>query len=95
MSVKIKLHGTLKQATGKTSYQLEVPKNVTLQTLLKKLAEMMEPHAKKALMESGLLNPESNMIIIVNGKEASALNGLDTEISADDEVVLIPISHGG
>lgn len=37
----------------------------------------------------------SNTLVLVNGVEVSALDGDSTELSHDDEVVLIPVIHGG
>jgi len=31
----------------------------------------------------------------VNGKEISVLKGLETLVSDGDEVVLVPVTHGG
>ncbi len=36
-----------------------------------------------------------NTLIMVNGVEVSALSEYDTPISPEDEVVLIPVVHGG
>ena len=36
-----------------------------------------------------------NALVLVNGKEISVLNGLKTMVSDGDEIVLLPVSHGG
>lgn len=38
---------------------------------------------------------ESSLLIMVNGKEISVLNGLKTELKDKDTLKLIPASHGG
>jgi molybdopterin converting factor small subunit len=35
------------------------------------------------------------MLILINGREISALNGLDTILQEGDEVVFVPVVHGG
>jgi molybdopterin converting factor small subunit len=39
--------------------------------------------------------PTSNVIILVNGREIGVLAGLETKLQAGDEVIIIPVSHGG
>jgi molybdopterin converting factor small subunit len=34
-------------------------------------------------------------LIILDGKEISALQGLETEVKDYDEIVLVPMVHGG
>lgn len=36
-----------------------------------------------------------SMLILVNGVEANALDDLETIVNAGDEVVLVPMFHGG
>ena len=36
-----------------------------------------------------------NVMIAVNGKDSSALNGLETIVKSGDIVTIIPIIHGG
>jgi len=46
-------------------------------------------------LEANVLVDRSNTLIIVNGVEVSALNGLDTKVNEDDVVTLVPVTHGG
>jgi len=34
-------------------------------------------------------------LILVNGREISVLNGLETKLKDGDEISLIPVVHGG
>ncbi|MGB9727242.1 MAG: MoaD/ThiS family protein [Nitrososphaeria archaeon] len=36
-----------------------------------------------------------NTLILVNGVEVSALNGLDTKVNEGDVITLVPVTHGG
>jgi molybdopterin converting factor small subunit len=40
-------------------------------------------------------NSNSNSLVLVNGTEISVLSGLDTNLKDGDEVVFIPVVHGG
>jgi molybdopterin converting factor small subunit len=53
------------------------------------------PSLKQSLIggEGGKVRP--NSLVLVNGREISVLNGLDTILKDDDEVVFIPVVHGG
>ena len=33
--------------------------------------------------------------MLVNGREISVLNGLETRVNDEDEVVFVPVVHGG
>ncbi len=43
----------------------------------------------------GLCLQRDNILILVNGVEANALDDLETLIQPNDEVVFIPMFHGG
>jgi molybdopterin converting factor small subunit len=32
---------------------------------------------------------------MVSGREIGSLNGLETRVSSDDELALLPVAHGG
>ena len=44
---------------------------------------------------NSLEDPKSNALILLNGKEISVLNGLQTKVKDGDEVVFVPVVHGG
>ena len=62
---------------------------------MKQLSESLPAEAKRLLIDPELNDPRPNALIIVNGKEISVLKGLETEIKEEDEVVIVPVSHGG
>ena len=62
---------------------------------MQKLADSLPKEAKKLLLNPELDYLRPNMLILINGKEISVLKGLETEIKEDDEVIVIPVSHGG
>ena len=53
------------------------------------------PKLKRALVDPEMEDPRPNTLIIVNGKEISVLNGLETMLKDGDEVVFVPVLHGG
>jgi len=50
---------------------------------------------KRTLIDPDLENPRLNTLILVNEKEVSVLNGLETMLKDGDEVVFIPVLHAG
>jgi molybdopterin converting factor small subunit len=50
---------------------------------------------KRILTVAGLNEHSSSLLILVNEKDSSVLNGLETPLQDGDEVVLIPVIHGG
>jgi molybdopterin synthase sulfur carrier subunit len=53
------------------------------------------PKLKRSLIDQQLEDPRPNTLILVNGREISVLDGLETQVKDGDEVVLIPFVHGG
>jgi len=47
------------------------------------------------LIDPELNDPLPNAVILVNGKEIGILKGLETEVRDRDEIVIIPVIHGG
>ena len=95
MNVKVKLLGVFRGLSGRSQLSLELDEPAVMRKLVEKLAESFSPKFKRALVDPELDDPRPNTLILVNGREISVLHGLETEICDSDEVVLIPVSHGG
>jgi molybdopterin synthase sulfur carrier subunit len=50
---------------------------------------------KRNLIHEEPENSQPNALILVNGREISVLNGLQTGLKDGDEVVFVPVVHGG
>jgi len=68
---------------------------VVIRKVIHKLAETFSPEFKRTLVDPELNDPRPNALVLVNGKEISVLDGLETELNKGDEVVIVPVSHGG
>jgi molybdopterin converting factor small subunit len=53
------------------------------------------PKLKSALIDPMSGEPRSNMLVLVNGQEIGVLNGTETKINDGDEIVFVPVMHGG
>jgi len=92
--VKIKLLGVFRRAYGNSEVMLKIENTVQLREIIQKLVASSEC-LRRFLLDPELESPLPNAVILVNGKDISALNGLETSIVDGDEVVLIPVIHGG
>ena len=86
--------GIFKKAYGNGQALIEIHRNDNFETVVKKLCKT-SPHLKQVLVDPELDNPLSNAVILVNGVEIGLLEGLKTELKNGDEIVFIPVIHGG
>ncbi len=93
-TVNIRFIGSLRQASGKSRMTFEIEKAQSLSDLLKGLSKK-SAKLSRVFTQSENRKVTSSMLILINGTEISALKGLDTAISQGDEVVFIPVVHGG
>jgi len=93
-TVKVRLLGVFRKALGKESLHVKVERPSPVIHLILKVAEF-SPELKRVLIDPELGDPRPNALILINGREISALDGLETLIRGGDEVVLIPVTHGG
>ncbi len=97
MNIHLKLYGVFRTATKTNEITVEIPqKNPTVRSVLSQLASKKEFESlKQLLLENATADPRPNALIMVSGREISALNGLETTVSENDELALLPIAHGG
>jgi molybdopterin synthase sulfur carrier subunit len=94
MTVTVRFIGALRNASGKGKITMAIKNAVTLRDIIKKIVEE-EPKLRRALIDPELEDPRPNALILVNEKEISVLNGLETMLKDGDEVVFVPVLHGG
>jgi len=95
-SVNVRLIGTFRVLSGKSKLPVELENEPAIVgRVIQKLVEMFSPEFEEALVDPELKDPRPNALILVNGKEISVLEGLETEVNKGDEIVLAPVSHGG
>jgi len=94
IKVNVRLIGAFRGFSRKSRITLEV-EEPTVRKVIQKLCDSFSVEAKRMLVDPELNDPRPNALILVNGKEINVLNGLETVIDEDDEIILIPVSHGG
>ncbi len=92
MKVKIRFLGFLARLYGCEEAAVEIPENCTLRDLMKVIVK------RKTKFKNAVLNNEGfkeTVLTLINQKDIGVLNGLDTKLKDGDEVIFIPVSHGG
>jgi len=94
VAVKVKFVGALHEVFKKKQAQLKFSRSPVVKEIVERLAET-SPMARRNLLETELGQIHPALLILINGKEISALDKADTRVKSGDEVVLISVSHGG
>ena len=94
MPLTIKFIGALRQISGKTQLTVRYQKGISLKYLISTLSRDM-PGLNKVLGDQQFGDARSNALVLVNGREISVLNGFETKLDDGDEVVFVPVVHGG
>ena len=95
INVEVKFLGVFRQFSERNQVFVKLEEPATVKKTVEKLTEVFSSEFKRALVDSELEDPRPNALILVNGKEISVLQGLETEVEDGDEIVLVPVSHGG
>jgi molybdopterin synthase sulfur carrier subunit len=94
MTVNVKFVGSFRGVSGKSEIAFRFSSPVSLKILVAKVVERL-PKLKSALVNPESGEPRSNMLVLVNGQEIGVLNGIETNVNDGDEVVFVPVIHGG
>jgi len=94
MPLNIKFIGALRHISGKTQLTVNYQETKSLKALLSKLSQEF-PSLEKTFTDQELNDSRSNTLILVNGREISVLSGLETKLKDGDEIVFVPVVHGG
>jgi MoaD family protein len=93
MAVTVKLIGALRHMSGKTQFKINLQGESVKQLIEKMTCDM--PELKRTFSDQELNNSRSNSLVLVNGREISVLQGYETKLADGDEVVFVPVVHGG
>jgi molybdopterin synthase sulfur carrier subunit len=89
----IKVYATLREVVGGKSVHLDDVAEMTVDQMLQKLLAKYPDLRMKMLNRNGELH--SAFQILINGRDARYLNGMETVITAADEVRIFPPVGGG
>lgn len=94
MVLTIKFVGAMRHITGKTQLNINYEKEMSLKDVIARIS-LETPKLEKSLSDQQMGDSTSNALILVNGREISVLDGLETKLSDGDEIVFVPVVHGG
>lgn len=93
--VEVRFLGIFQRLSGKKRFKLKLEEPATVRKVVMNLTETFSSEFKQVLVDSQLGDPRPNALILVGGKEISVLQGLETEVRDSEEIVLVPVVHGG
>ncbi len=93
MAITVKFLGALRHISGANELALNI-KGVSIRKLITEIVREM-PALKQSLIYQPPEDLKSNTLILVNGREISVLNGLETNLKDGDEIIFVPVVHGG
>ena len=94
MSLTIKFIGALRHLSGKTQFTINFQDGISIKEVVAKISQEL-PELKRTFSDQELNDSRSNSLILVNGREISVLNGYETNLNDGDEIVFVPVVHGG
>lgn len=94
MAVTVKFIGALRHLSGKSHLTVCYQKGVSVKGLIDQITQE-NPNLKHTFTDQQLNDSRSNSLILVNGREISILEGYETKLCDGDEVVFVPVVHGG
>ena len=94
MPLTVKFIGAMRHLSGKTQFVVTFHDGISIKELMNKIAQEM-PELKRTFSDQELNDSRSNSLILVNGREISVLNGYETKLNDGDEIVFVPVVHGG
>jgi molybdopterin synthase sulfur carrier subunit len=94
MAVNVRFVGSFRGVSGKDSLALKFGRSVSLRVVVRRIVEQL-PKLKSSLIDPESGDPRTSMLVLVNGREIGVLSGLETPVKDGDEVVFVPVVHGG
>jgi sulfur-carrier protein len=93
MAITVKFIGALRRSSGENTQAVNC-ETCSVRELIDEISKA-SPELKRNLVGGEGENQHPNALVLVNGREISVLNGLNTKLIDNDEVVFIPVVHGG
>ncbi len=95
VDVRVRLVGVFRGLAGREELVVRLDEPVTVGDVVERLVEVYGSEFGEALVDPVLGEPQPNALILVNGREIGVLDGVGTHVGKGDEVVFVPVAHGG
>ena len=94
--VRVKLIGSFVSYAQTDEIELMTTQQVTILELIQMMRhDKAGEKLVRMILDPELNDPRPNTIILINGTEIGALDGVDTLVDRDDVVTMLPVTHGG
>jgi molybdopterin converting factor small subunit len=94
VTVCAKFIGSFRCLSGKDILEVKLEEPSPIREIIKTIVEKI-PRLAQALIDAGCESPKTNMLVLMNGKEISVLDRFETMIEDGDEIIFVPVVHGG
>ena len=97
MNIRVKFFGVFRSAARTSELAIQIQdENPTVKSVISSLVSQKSlASLREVLLDSETADPRPSALIIVSGREIGTLDGLETTLTEDDELSLLPIAHGG
>jgi molybdopterin synthase sulfur carrier subunit len=85
----------LKEALGGGDVEMDLPQGTTVAGLLDRMRERWGERLSPHLFDPASDLPLPHVRVMVNGQTIRFLDGMETVLKEDDEVLLLPLVAGG
>ncbi len=94
MAIVVRFIGSLRRVYDTEKLSLDLKGGSSVKELIDRIDDYKMDFKRQFLDMKGEIST-ANTLILLNGKEIGILNGFDTKVEDNDEVVFVPVAHGG
>jgi molybdopterin converting factor small subunit len=91
--VSFKSFGPIRRALTNQVLELEVPDDSTVRLVIDRIVEIGGDEVRRLIMEGDRIS--GNLIVMLNKKDVTTLEGEHTPVHENDEVAVLPHVQGG
>lgn len=95
IQVRVRMMGILREAAGRSDVDVSLEEGADISSVIQALINEHGKKLKGTLLDPVIRSALPNTLIIINGVEIGNLQGLDTPLWDGDNLVLLPVTHGG
>jgi len=95
MKVKVLYLGFIKNLIKRSEDEFELDEGASLSELLNQIAGVYGKSFQKEVYEAGLKDVKMGFVVTVNGVLMGQLQGVDTQLNNDDNIILMSLMSGG
>ena len=94
LRVEISFKGPISIVTGRRLV-IELREKARVKDLILELNKAFLDKAREKRLEEVIQNLESQNLILIDGREISALEGVETPLREGDKITILNFTHGG